>query len=264
MTIITFEEFETLCQSGQIYTGLVRGVGWVSWTSSPVYFVKIKEKFKAIHYRQISYYDTIVCRNNGYEVVTKTQYRLLITPPDALEYSNPSAYKEFYPIPPLKQDAIKDYTKDAIRISEDRRNSKSGTKEALEMGAKINDAVGLPLGIARGLNDNKLLGKLGWGLTGITIINNITEGEYITASGELLKAFSGWYGVVWDIGVTIYESESFIIQQYWQAEANYIYRAKELKQSNNIITRNNFKSAESYLKDRKYHYRKLMKEKYGK
>lgn len=260
--IITFEEFEGLCENGHLYTGLVKGVGLVSWVSELVYFVKIKELFKPLYYRQISAYETFVCRTKGFEVISKTKYNLHIIPLDALEYANPNAYREYYPIPPAKKDAIKDYTPDILVPSNSSNQSKF--KEALETGADIDDKIGLPLGVAADLSRNKILGGIGKGLTAISIMNDISDGQYISATGQVIKAFSGWYGVAWDVGVMIYESERFIIYDYWAT----LYEIKIRQRNYEEDEKSNSKrrKMEDAIKNHsraEERYRELMQRKYG-
>lgn len=257
---ISREEFETLCEKGQIYSGLVDGLGKVFWTTELIYFVKIQELLKPAYYKQVSVYEEYVCRMNKFETVVKTKYNLHIIPPEVLEYTDPIAYSSYYPVPPLKRDAIKDYRPDLQKHFE---SGKSGLKKDLETATGIEGTIGLPLGIAEELSGSGLLKGINSGLTAISVVNDISDGNYVSATGKTIKAFSGWYGIAWDIGVAIYESERYIIDDYWKARANYNWRRELGGNAKSRLEEINFENALSNLKRAEKRYRELMEKKYG-
>ena len=67
----------------------------------------------------------------------------------------------------------------------DRRNG------ILSLGSQINDQIGAPLDAANMLMDNKHIGKIGDGLSLISIIDEVGNGEYWSAAGDILLFAAG-------------------------------------------------------------------------
>lgn len=262
--VLPFSDFETLCEKGEIYSGLVEGLGKVSWKLDLIHFVWVPAENigQSPYYRQVSIMEAFYCRNSGFKVVTKKKYTMEVIPPESLEYVDPMAYQAYYPVPPMKQDATR-YDLPERHFPGTTGESKSDIKRGLEAGAAIDDALGLPLGVASEFSSGKLLGRIGIGLTAVTVVNDITDGNYVSAVGNTIKAFSGWYGVAWDVGVIIYESERFILHDYWATRNEYIQRERRYQRTRSNWDHRLMEDALRNHSRAEKRYRELMQKKYG-
>ncbi len=261
--VLPFSDFEALCEKGQVYSGLVEGLGKVSWESELIYFVWIDPTTigQSGYYQQVSYTESLICQMNHFKVVTKTKYNMHVVSPEQLEYTDPIAYQAYYPVPPLKRDAIKESIPD-IGIPSN-SEGKSSKPIGWEIGAEVDKKIGLPLGIADKFSSGKTFGRIGTGLTVISIVNDIYDGKFFSAFGTAIKSFSGWYGIAWDAGVMIYESERFIINNYWSTLHEYKRRSAAYERSGSNRTYNLMRSALKNYDAAYIRYEKLMQKKYG-
>ena len=93
----------------------------------------------------------------------------------------------------------------------------------LSLGSQINDQIGAPLDAANMLMDNKHIGKIGDGLSLISIIDEVGNGEYWSAAGDILLFAAGKtklspYMTVISLGTWMYETD---LMQWRLACINY-------------------------------------------
>jgi hypothetical protein len=233
MSKITFDEFQAHLQAGYPYTGLVDGVGYVYWIPHTVYFYKdypqangsyVKNRFGRPVLKQIPEIMIFEYKRKRYEIVTKTQYDIRVIPPEELFRLSPQIYQEYYEgkMPPVygwengvyinKNDAIQP-PKNTYRDinSVENQAGRLGLKEDmtafLRTAEKIDDAIGLPLGVVDEFNGLKKIPYAGKILTGLSILSDINDGEYISAAGKVITAAAGVYGVAWDVVSWMYNTD---------------------------------------------------------
>lgn len=85
--------------------------------------------------------------------------------------------------------------------------------------------------------------------------------KYISAAGKTVKAFSGWYGIAWDIGVTIYESDRFIIDHYHSSYREYKMRERKYENDRTNWNRRLMDNAFRTFCDADKRFQKLQQEK---
>lgn len=122
----------------------------------------------------------------------------------------------------------------------------------------INRITGLAVTIGGSFKPWGKMFVAGYLLTGVSIINDIDNGTYLSAAGKAIKAFSGWYGIAWDAGVAVYESEKYIINHYYSALREYNYRKQH---RTDVLGERNYQDSYRNFIEAEKRY-KLLKKKY--
>jgi hypothetical protein len=237
--MISYDEFEILCNAKQRYEGFVEGTGYAYWIPEEIYFITVGRK----KYQQIMSFQIYSYSRAGYAIITKTKYNLYIISPEYLKKMYSKVFEQYaklvndkkekeiienlHSIPVAKNDAIQPPNHP---ISHG-RVIKSTEKNAMEEISKMEDAVGLILDVYNTFSKKKIP-VIDNFLTAVSIVNDIDNGEYLSAGGNLIKALSGWYETVWDIGTMIYESDRFIIEDYHLSKQEYIIRKATYEKNN--------------------------------
>jgi len=233
MSKITFDEFQAHLQVGHPYTGLVDGLGYVFWVSHTVYFYKVyqqengsyvKNRYGRPVLKQIPEILIFEYKRKRYEIVSKTQYDIKVIPPEYLFRLNVTVSMEYYgsEIPPVdgwangvyinKNDAIQPPKKtDHVSYPAVNHAGKLGLTEDmtafLRTAEKIDDAIGVPLGVVEEFDGLKKIPYAGKILTGLSIFSDINDGEYISAAGKVITAAAGVYGTVLDVVTWMYNTD---------------------------------------------------------
>ncbi len=193
-------EFEAMVNAGNTtYTGLVEGIGYVYWTTETLYFIRTNpEQLWAIpKYQQIPF---PYFQRKDAIIETKTLHTLHVLPKNELMKYDYDAYYAFYGIVEEmlklihRVDAIKSYWEMPLPIIKKVEGAQKGNDRRngiLSLGSQINDQIGAPLDAANMLMDNKHIGKIGDGLSLISIIDEVGNGEYWSAAGDILLFAAG-------------------------------------------------------------------------
>lgn len=266
----------------KVYREEIQGGGYIDYIQPPV------RKFGFMGKSIFFQVENIVVANNykmkGYEIISKTQYEIQIITPDelydigirgnlkywqqCLEYYDgnlPIKNKEYV----AENDAIPAIKKGKeIEMIRGKPSSKVLTNDPAviaisEAGRTVGNAVGPFLEIAENFSSLKALPYVGKALDGLSIISDINDGEYYSAAGNLIIACAGIYGAIAEIGVMIYESESFILQNYHSSKREYISRKAQYERNSSNWNRRNMDNALRALSKAEERYRNLMKKKYG-
>lgn len=266
-------EFEAMLNAGNTtYTGLVESVGYVYWTMETLYFIRInpEERWAIPKYRQIPF---PYFQKKDAIIETKTLHTLHVLSKDELMKYDSDAYYAFYGVVEEmlkfihRRDAIKSYWDALLPIIDARGALKRSDKGngVLSLGRQINDQIGAPLDAANMLMDNKHIGKIGDGLSLISIIDEVGNGEYWSAAGDVLLFAAGKtklspYLTAISLGTWMYDTG---LMQWRLACANY----KDFKEARaqyeyyrGLYERGN-RSAEKkmnkYFETMSYHYKEM-------
>lgn len=239
---ISKAEFDAKLNSGYPHTGLVEDVGYVEWTSEDIYFVKLYP-YRTIknvieyynkpvdisktgvmgnalkpYYKQIESYQQFVYQSKNFEVVTKKKYNIKVTPPEVFIFTDENLARSYYEgILPSRNDNISvssrkmseyDIKQEVNKLEKAINGLLMSVNPIAKVGEAVDDGIGLPLGVvAEFTPKGSKIPVVGNVLTGLSIVSDIADGEYYSAGGKLIKAAANWYGLAWDIGVTMYESD---------------------------------------------------------
>lgn len=245
-------EFEAMVNAGNTtYTGLVEGIGYVYWTTETLYFIRTNpEQLWAIpKYQQIPF---PYFQRKDAIIETKTLHTLHVLSKDELLKLDYDAYYAFYGIVEEilkfihRTDAIKSYWEMPIPKIKKAENVQKGNNRRngiLSLGSQINDQIGAPLDAANMLIDNKHIGKIGDGLSLISIIDEVSNGEYWSAAGDILLFAAGKtklspYMTAISLGTWMYETDLMqwrLAEDYAKAWAKYkrLYEFEKVKKSPN-------------------------------
>ncbi|MDR1437231.1 MAG: hypothetical protein LBI65_03830 [Candidatus Symbiothrix sp.] len=219
--IISYEKFEALCNLLQRYEGFVEDNGYVWWVPEEIYFISIERN----RYEQIPYFLLYSYRRANYGIITKTKYNLHIIPLEDIEKNYPHEYELYAKLVKekstpeaewIKKEYKNDHyiaTNDAIQapklpLGASTGNYVKSTERKIRDGITgIDEAIGLPLSIYSEFSTGKKIPVIGNFLTAISIINDIEDGKYFSAAGNTIKAFSGWYGIIWDTAAWMYKTD---------------------------------------------------------
>lgn len=266
-------DIEVMVNAGNTtYTGLVEGIGYVYWTTETLYFVRTNsEQLWAIpKYQQIPF---PYFQRKDAIIETKTLHTLHVLSKDELLKLDYDAYYAFYGIVEemLKfihqADAIKSYWEMPIPIMKsggalkgnDRRNG------ILSLGSQINDQIGAPLDAANMLMDNKHIGKIGDGLSLISIIDEVGNGEYWSAAGDILLFTAGKtklspYLTAISLGTWMYDTDLMQwrpacanYKDFREARAQYEYYRGLYERGNKSVE----KKMNKYFETMSYHYKEM-------
>lgn len=225
-------DFEAMVNAGNTtYTGLVESIGYVYWKTETLYFIRTNpEQLWGIpQYRQIPF---PYFQRKDAIIETKTLHTLRVLPKDELMKYDYDAYYAFYGIAEEmlkfihRTDAIKSYWDLPLPIIKAKGGAQEGNDRGngiLSLGSQINDQIGAPLDAMNILMDNKHIGKIGDGLSLISIIDEVGNGEYWSAAGDVLLFAAGKtklspYLTAISLGTWMYET-NFV--QWGQACLNY-------------------------------------------
>lgn len=192
-------EFEAMLNAGNTtYTGLVESVGYVYWTTETLYFIRTnpEERWAIPKYRQIPF---PYFQKKDAIIETKTLHTLHALSKGELMKYDSDAYYAFYGVVEEmlkfihRRDAIKSYWDALLPIIDATGALKRSDKGngVLSLGRQINDQIGAPLDAANMLMDNKHIGKIGDALSLISIIDEVGNGEYWSAAGDVLLFAAG-------------------------------------------------------------------------
>lgn len=223
-------DFEAMLNTGNTtYTGLVEGIGYVYWKKETLYFIRTnpEQLWGTPKYRQIPfpYFQT-----KGVIIENKTLHTLHVLSKDELMKHDIDAYNAFYGILDEmiefihRPDAIsyREISLPIIKAKGALKGNDAGNG-MLSFGSQINDQIGAPLDAANMLIDNKYIGKVGDGLSLISIIDEVGNGEYWSAAGDILLFAAGKtklspYLTAISLGTWMYETK---FMQWGQACLNY-------------------------------------------
>ena len=236
-------QFQVMLNSGHRYTGLLDKIGYVYWTREEIFFVKIypvayskvdispipklgiteKHYFQEISPLRVSYY-----KNGRFLVVTKPKFKLKVISVAELELYDKQLYKQYHGgRVPMKSDKIQPPTNRlplTTGTAKIQKGIPDGVAAVANVGKDVDDHVGVYFDVLESLNiGGKTIPFVGNVLATFSIISDLSDGDYISATGELIVSLAGWYGVVWQIGKMIYDSDDFKIEDYNSKLRNYNY-----------------------------------------
>lgn len=238
---ISKAEFDAKLNSGYPHTGLVEDIGYVEWTTEDIYFVKLYP-FRTIknvteyynkpvdssktgvlgnslkpYYQQIQVHEQFKYIRQNFEVVTKKKYNIKVTPPEVLIFTDERLALSYYDgVLPSRNDNISAPSKSMsdmeikrdLSLLDKAINQLRPIYPLAKVGETVDDQIGLPLGIAdKFAPKGSKVPVIGNVLTGLSIVSDVVEGDYYSAGGKLIKSVAGWYGVAWDVGVGMYQSD---------------------------------------------------------
>lgn len=213
-------EFEAMLNAGNTtYTGLVEAIGYVYWKKETLYFIRInpEERWAIPKYRQIPF---PYFQKKGAIIETKILHTLHVLSKNELMKYDFDAYYAFYGVMDEMMKLIQ--PTDAIKSNKiivpilikaggakERNDRGNGI---LSVGSQINNQIGVPLDVVNTLIDNKYVGKIGDGLSLVSIIDDVNKGEYWSAAGDVLLFAAGKtklspYLTAISLGTWMYETD---------------------------------------------------------
>lgn len=238
--IISLADFEARIKCGNRYHGLVDGVGYVYWISRPIYFININQDnfFLLPIYKQIS--NPWFGFDRSKKVHTKTLYTLCVLSREELMKQDINMYLFYYGHIIKMEKAIQVMPPDAIRVEKpiicvdiQRKQSYEKSSSAGRQAWKVFDGatdVADDFGfIHKPINKYLSIGK-----TAINVIDNVNNGQYLDAAGNILLSFVDCnIGVYIDIGTALYKTDLMqrrlatdYAKEYKRLEKQYIIEKK--------------------------------------
>lgn len=197
--IKNISDFEAMLNAGNTtYTGLVESIGYVYWTTETLYFIRTnpEERWATPKYRQIPF---PYFQRQDAIIETKTLHTLHVLPKNELMKYDFDAYYAFYgalddmmkliqPTDAIKRERVMPAPIIKVTKAEKGSDVENGI---LSVGSQINNQIGVPLDAVNMLMDNERIGKVGDGLSLISIMDNVNRGEYWSAAGDVLLFAAG-------------------------------------------------------------------------
>lgn len=259
-------DFEAMLNAGNTtYTGLVEAIGYVYWTTETLYFIRInpEERWAIPKYRQIPF---PYFQRKDAIIETKTLHTLRVLPKIQLMKHDFDAYYAFYgaldemmkliqPTDVIKKDKAMPLPLIKAKGAEQGNDKKNGI---LSLGSQINNQIGSPLDAVNMVMDNKQIGKIGDGLSLISIIDDVNKGEYWSAAGDALLFAAGKtklspYLTAISLGTWMYHTD---LMQRRLAESH----AKEYKSLERKLKRNITLNEKAKIKkEMAYHWNEFKK-----
>ena len=123
--------------------------------------------------------------NSANTVVTKIVYIMHIMYPEELKKYDYQLYYQYYGF--ILEMIHEPVSLKVVRLEHlPVHITDKGSNDLFRLGAKVDDAIGAPLGIAEMLTNNKAMGRTGAALTGLSIMHDLDRGEYWSAGGKVL------------------------------------------------------------------------------
>ncbi len=209
---ISINEFEVKIKQGEMYVGIVEGVGYVYWMSDDIYFVNVNENNNKLIQTWIApKYQQVVSPFfiKGRRIYTKKQYTLYVMSRDQLSKFNLNLYNAYYGWRDIIEgNSIKrDATNVVSLVVLSDIPLKKGGKSASQHAVKVFDGTtSIAKDLDIGIFGKKLDKYLSIGKTAVKIVSNISDGEYFAAGGEIIETVIGCsVGLYVEIGMSIYK-----------------------------------------------------------
>lgn len=234
-TLISTADFEARVRSGNRYEGLVDGIGYVYWESREIYFIQTNQDnlFAKPIYQQIS--NPWFGYDRSKTVHTKVLYTLCVLSPEDLMKQNRDMYWFYYgPIIEIEK-AMKAFARDATRVEkpvilvdiphkQSYDTNVSAARRAwgaFDTATDVADELGL---LSKPISKYLSIGK-----TVVNVIDNVSNGKYIDATGNVIMSFvNSSIGLYIDAGVAIYKTDHMQWQLARLATKEYLYLQNRL------------------------------------